>query len=228
MGFFFTKSLFYDIIDVFLMTVVSRLLLRTLFGEHKAFERGKNMRTTIRRASAVISAAVILSSALPLQVCAEMLPFVGGADKKGAVVSAQTGCCSIPEFRMVKSAEGERPEPTTGAFRLMKNAAANTEEFPKSFDMRESFGVPPVKDQGSYGTCWVYAAVASAESSMIASDPSIDLSELHTSFYSYYGDDQIEPMSTEYDSILGEGGTIHMITNLWAQWIGPVQEERFP
>lgn len=186
------------------------------------------MSKKIRKASAVISAAVILSAAFPSEVVAGVLPFGGETDKKGAVVSAQAGCCSIPEFRMVRGGDGVRPEPVIGAFSVMKNAAAEAGDLPKSFDMRESFGVPSVKDQGSYGTCWVYAAVASAESSMISSEPSIDLSELHSSFYSYYGEDQIEPVSQKYESILSEGGTIHMITNLWAQWIGPVREERFP
>ncbi len=60
-----------------------------------------------------------------------------------------------------------------------------------SYDLRNYNRVTPVKDQGSYGNCWSYAALSGVESSMLTeglvsdpNSPAADLSESHLSrFY---------------------------------------------
>ncbi len=99
------------------------------------------------------------------------------------------------------------------------------EQFPARFDMRELYPVTPVKDQGAYGTCWAHSAIASAESSIARAVPQVDLSEFHTAYYTYYGDDQIKHSADDTTSILKLGGTAATVTSLWAQWIGPAREE---
>ncbi|MBO6116257.1 MAG: hypothetical protein J6P14_03780 [Ruminococcus sp.] len=105
--------------------------------------------------------------------------------------------------------------------------AGETEQkqFPERFDMREVFPVTPVKNQGIYGTCWAHSAIASAESSLVRAIPSVDLSEFHTAYYTYYGDDQIKHTASDIESLMKLGGTSATVTSLWAQWIGPEYEQ---
>ncbi len=101
------------------------------------------------------------------------------------------------------------------------------EVLPEYYDMRNHYPVSPVKDQGGFGTCWAHSAMASAESSIIKYNPEIDLSELHTAYFAYYGDNQVQTDSVGED-ILQNGGTIYLAANLLSQWIGPVTEARMP
>ena len=39
--------------------------------------------------------------------------------------------------------------------------------FPVRFDLREKGALPPVRDQGGFGTCWAHAALASLESCLM-------------------------------------------------------------
>ena len=151
-------------------------------------------------------------------------------NNKEAVVSAHSGTLSMPVLRTVAAQDGVRFEPSAPSQPVGQNnvKAGSTAELPAQFDMRKVYGSTSVKNQGSYGTCWVHAAVASAESSMLPYVPYIDLSELHTAYYNYRGYDQLRPMSPYTTDILSEGGNARMITNLWSQWIGPVTEDKLP
>lgn len=97
--------------------------------------------------------------------------------------------------------------------------------FPDKFDLREENTVSEVKDQGIYGTCWAHSAIASAESTVSRYIREADLSEFHTAFYAYYGEDQIN-RDMEPSKIFDLGGTRLIAANLWSQWIGPVKEKR--
>ena len=101
-------------------------------------------------------------------------------------------------------------------------------DMPSSYDMRDVYGVSAVKNQAGHGTCWAHSSVAAAETDLIRYIPDIDLSELHTAFFSYYGDDQIAPKIKDVDAMLDEGGNSAVAVNLWSQWIGPVYDSKLP
>jgi len=179
--------------------------------------------------TAIFTAAAVACCSVPAAVCAEVSQIIGYSSKE-AVVSAHIGTLSMPVLRSVAAQDGVRFEPAAPYMPIGTNTvkAADREELPSAFDMRKVYGSTSVKNQGSYGTCWVHAAIASAESSMLPYVPYIDLSELHTAYYNYFGFGQLKPVSTETSDILSEGGNARMITNLWSQWIGPVNEEKLP
>ncbi|MBR6386218.1 MAG: hypothetical protein IKS03_08910 [Ruminococcus sp.] len=100
--------------------------------------------------------------------------------------------------------------------------------FPSAYDMREDYAISPVRKQTGFGTCWVHSAIASAESSIIDAVPDIDLSEFHSGYYPYYGDECIKRNVNTANEILNLGGNVNIITNIWSQWKGPVLESRIP
>lgn len=128
---------------------------------------------------------------------------------------------SVPHFS--QSATGET-EVTPYVAPLKTDSS--TGKYPKSFDLRTTGKVSAVRNQTGYGTCWAHSAIASAESSIINSKPEINLSEFHTAYYTYSGGDQIDPVSDDINTQFSRGGNIYAVTNLWAQWIGPVFEKR--
>lgn len=132
---------------------------------------------------------------------------------------------SAPHFSQSDSGETEIV-PSVNPLKNQVNLYGSADNLPESFDMRESGKVTAVRNQTGYGTCWAHSAIASAESSIIESKPEINLSEFHTAYYTYSGDDQIEPVSENVGDNLSRGGTIYVVTNLWSQWIGPVFEKR--
>lgn len=142
-----------------------------------------------------------------------------GSDKKAVLDKKFT--LSVPHFS--QSSAGET-KVTPYVAPLESSGSSGT--FPASFDLRTTGKVSDVRNQTGYGTCWAHSAIASAESSIIGSNPEINLSEFHTAYYTYSGDDQIDPVSDDIDSQFSRGGNIYAVTNLWAQWIGPVFERR--
>lgn len=158
-----------------------------------------------------------------------------------------------------KQAESMLLDSDTFAFRGGKTLTRLQEEaktFPDSFDLRnvdtdndgkgDTSFVTGVKTQNPFGTCWGFAAIAAAESSLIASglaDQSIDLSEKHVSYFvNTYLDDPDSPQNGEgthfrnvtkkdeqtqaykYDT----GGMTYMATSVFASGIGPVIETDDP
>lgn len=171
--------------------------------------------------SAIVSAAVICG-AMPITVNAEETGKSGG----GSAIS-------MPHFSTdpILNSRSETPiqVPTPGvSYGTGSKGRSVRESYPSSFDLRDSDLITTVKDQGEFGTCWAHAAISSAEASVVAADPLVDLSELHTAFYTYYGYDQILHWSDDIKEILNSGGNNYMVTNLWSQGIGPVSEKKLP
>lgn len=136
---------------------------------------------------------------------------------------------ALPDFTYVLGGHGRTLEPMAPRGNTTGAAVYSTRSvMPSAFDLREASGMTSVKNQGAYGTCWAHSSAASAESGILESDPSVNLSEMHTAYFSYYGDDQIDPKSDKIDDILNAGGNVYAVSNLWAQWIGPVYEEKMP
>lgn len=171
--------------------------------------------------SAVVSAAIVCG-AMPVSVNAE-------ETEKSVGRSA----VSLPHFSTdpILNSKSETPVqvPTPGvSYGSGSKRRSTRESYPSSLDLRDYGYVTSIKDQGDFGTCWAHAAISSAESSILMSNPLVDLSELHTAFYAFYGDDQILDWSEDLYEKLNRGGNYYMVTNLWSQGIGPVSEKRLP
>lgn len=114
------------------------------------------------------------------------------------------------------------------------------DEIPSSFQLDKS-RYPDVRDQGSYGTCWSFAALGLSEFSLInksLADKNIDLSELQLAYFVY--NSAIDPLggtvgdqskyyngSTSY-SYFNRGGTYEYAVRRLSQWSGAVNESVVP
>ena len=142
------------------------------------------------------------------------------------------------------------------------NAAAAASEFPAVFDLRnvdtdgdgigDACWVTPVKCQDPFGTCWGFAAIASAETSILSSglaaqdgyaayaDPEkgleeLNLSEKHLAYFAMKTvDDPADPQYGEGMVFIGEEGSSDILdtgglplyaTSLFASGVGPVRED---
>lgn len=152
------------------------------------------------------------------------------SENAAAVFKNASFSTGLPEFRHIAGASPDEIEPITPTIPISKEIALSDdlEELPKSFDMRSASGMTSVKDQSIYGTCWAHSSAAAAESGLLDSEPTIDLSELHTAYMAYSGGDQIDSGDDSVDDILNRGGSVSVAANLWAQWIGPVSEDKLP
>lgn len=100
---------------------------------------------------------------------------------------------------------------------------------PSCYDLREHGLVGRVQNQGSYGMCWSFSSLASLESTLLAREPSIDLSEWHLAYYTYSEKFGFPVQGiTEAKDILRQGGNAHMLAPILTGWIGPVREETCP
>lgn len=94
------------------------------------------------------------------------------------------------------------------------------------FDPRERHLVSGVRNQGDWGLCWVYSALAAAESALIRqgyASSDIDLSELHALYFDWKLRANC-PLTT-YCNL---GGVESQIFEDMKRFIGPVSENRVP
>ncbi|MBQ7203943.1 MAG: hypothetical protein IJS03_08035 [Eubacterium sp.] len=130
---------------------------------------------------------------------------------------------------------------------------ANAKTYPESYDLRnvdtdgdetgDTSFVTPVKFQNPFGTCWGFAAIAAAESSILADglaadSNTLDLSEKHLVYFlSKAIEDKNHPQygeGTHYlegitlQDQLNGGGVPFFATSLFASGIGPVLESENP
>ena len=97
--------------------------------------------------------------------------------------------------------------------------------------------ITSVKNQGSYGTCWAFAAMNSAESDGILdgrlSSTNADLSEAQLAYFFYHrmadslGGTTGDVVSTSYN-YLGIGGNHQLSTFALSSWISPADETAMP
>lgn len=179
------------------------------------------------RISAIITALVTLSSGA-------VSSFTGVAAGKAPTPPKGGMSLELPGFTGVIGGEKIGTEsllltqnylPISGKVSLY----GDDEPLPESFDMRREGMTTSVKNQNPYGTCWTFSAAASAESSLLKYKPSVDLSELHTAFFTYFGESRLyySGLSLMFDdSILDLGGNCYAVGNLWSQWNGAIDEEK--
>lgn len=101
----------------------------------------------------------------------------------------------------------------------LDGAPAIETALPASFDLRTSSKVSPVKNQGTFGTCWAHAALASLESTMMPLSPAPDFSEKNLA------------NNAGFDRAIPDGGgNALMAAAALTGWRGPVSEanDRYP
>lgn len=91
----------------------------------------------------------------------------------------------------------------------------NVSIIPTRYDLREKERMSVVKNQGSYGTCWAFAATSALESALLPEENEL-FSVDHMS------------MSNSFDADQYEGGEYTMGMAYLAAWQGPVYESDDP
>jgi len=98
---------------------------------------------------------------------------------------------------------------------LASDNSVNTAVVPSRYDLRERGRVAKVRDQGSYGTCWSFAALGAMESVLLPEE-SAQYSVDHMTLSNNFG---VDPY---------EGGDYTMGMAYLAAWEGPVYEKDDP
>ncbi len=113
------------------------------------------------------------------------------------------------------------------------------EAIPSSYSLVEKGLVTPVKDQNPYGTCWTFATVGSAESSIKRKyNKTVDLAELQLAYFFYNSYQKADPLNMitndgnilidPYDSALDLGGNSLYTTLALSSGIGFSNESEYP
>lgn len=123
------------------------------------------------------------------------------------------------------------------SIRTIPTMSAET-SIPAKYDSRD-YGCITSKKVQYGGTCWAFASIAAAESSLIRTglaDSSIDLSEFHLAYYTYHdfhdplGNADASPSESLADipSTMRIGGTVGQVEYMFSRWSGPVLESTMP
>lgn len=110
---------------------------------------------------------------------------------------------------------------------------------PAAYDSRVAGYITSVKDQDPWGACWAFGALAAGESSMIKkgiATNSIDLSEMHLSYFQYHSvKDPLGLTSGDrtsimpgYNNYLELGGNNLFTMFTLSKWVGAAAESTIP
>lgn len=108
-------------------------------------------------------------------------------------------------------------------------------EIPTSYSFKDN--MPAVREQGSYGVCWSFAAIGAAEASIISkglADKTIDLSELQLAYFFYHtvadplGNTMGDDTKALESDFLNVGGNSVFTTFSLASWTGVTDETKAP
>jgi C1A family cysteine protease len=112
---------------------------------------------------------------------------------------------------------GEIPSPTEHAYTKIQimDKGIDTSVYASTYDLRNDGKVPPVRDQGSCGSCWTFATMASAESL-----------GLTTNTWNFAEQDM--NLNHGFDYPFCEGGNDSMATAYNSRWSGPLNEADSP
>jgi C1A family cysteine protease len=181
-------------------------------------------------AAAVLLALAVAGTALP---AAAAPPAAGG--RVAPAAPAFLRCLDDLRARGQAPALGLMPAPVSGAgvprvpfaplmarfperFAPAEAAAAaatTADAVPGAYDLRATGKLTPIRDQGRYGTCWAFAALASFESGLLPGSAR-DYSENNVAARAGF--------SLGYDA----GGNSYMAAAYLLRWDGPVDEADDP
>ncbi len=132
------------------------------------------------------------------------------------IVCILTGCQSAdPAVRYPETGDVVAQTELSQASSGHETSNQETDVLPVSYDGRKEGKVPPVKNQGTLGTCWAFASLQALESSLLPGE-SYDFSEDHMSL----GNGFCIPQE--------EGGEFTMSLAYLLSWKGPVLESEDP
>ena len=107
-------------------------------------------------------------------------------------------------------------------------AMVKAASLPASFDLRMLGLVPSVKNQGSYGTCWTFAAMGALESSYLKeTGQKLDLSEVHLAWFTYKESPAFTLERDEPNPLQNGGFDSEAVATL-ARYIGAVEDRYLP
>lgn len=118
-----------------------------------------------------------------------------------------------------RSFKGKIPSTTivSGSSSANKFILKSAVNLPEKYDLRDFNRITAVKDQGTIGTCWSFAAIASLESTLLSSTGIVnDFSEINPVVYSGF---DIGP---------NDGGNADMMAAYLSRWSGPIDEKSQP
>ncbi|HMK47810.1 MAG TPA: lectin like domain-containing protein [Methanocella sp.] len=104
-------------------------------------------------------------------------------------------------------------DPSYGPASLTKEPVKT--DYPTSYDLRQQGKVTDIRDQGSSGSCWAFASIASLESYLLPSETR-DFSENNLK------------NTHDFDWGANDGGNNYMAAAYMTRWSGPVDEATDP
>ena len=102
----------------------------------------------------------------------------------------------------------------------------NSSLLPAEYDLRDYGLVEPVVDQGSLGICWAVASNSAAASSLLGQFPQTSFSPIHTSWFTYRGNEEEEYLYVEDPYQVG-GNSLQVVATM-AAWKGPIYNTKAP
>jgi C1A family cysteine protease/uncharacterized protein YjdB len=108
---------------------------------------------------------------------------------------------------------------------------------PSSYDSRDNGYITPVRDQGTWGTCWSFSAMGMAEANLVRkglADNTLNLSELQLAYFFYHtvadplGNTTGDSTNALGASYLEQGGNSVFTTFALASWTGAAIESKAP
>jgi C1A family cysteine protease len=185
---------------------------------------GMSVAPRVRRL--VVPAVVCVAAALLLLALVTGVVFAASSPVAGSLSSAPLNpaflapqinpAMSLPFTGATERPSGLRPSPQDLSYTkgMRVSAMGALTALPSSYDLRATGRLTPVRDQGSFGTCWAFASFGSLESYLMPGDPN-DFSEdnlVLASGFSYPGGN--------YNA----GGQMYMSAAYLTRWGGPVYE----
>lgn len=105
---------------------------------------------------------------------------------------------------------------------------------PSSYSMVSEDILPPVRNQGKWGTCWAHSSICSMETNMIkkglADKSQVDYSERHLSYFAHKKNVAFADGADAYDNQYSwyGGGNYRMAAFQLAAWNGAAAESDYP